>query len=78
MILITKYRRLSQSEPILVRQKVNKMGWSLGLVVIGGDLCSEGHGFKSQHHILDGDFSHIFCLFEKAKIKEKEARDGSF
>ena len=25
-----------------------------GLVVMVGDSCPEGHGFKSQHHILDG------------------------
>ena len=27
---------------------------------MGGDPCSEGHGFKSQYHILDGHFFHIF------------------
>ena len=34
---------------------------SPGLVVMGGDLCSEGRGFKSQRHILDCHdiFSHI-------------------
>ena len=32
------------------------LGGSLGLVVIGGDLC---HEFGSQHHILDGHFSHL-------------------
>ena len=25
-----------------------------GLVVMGGDSCSEGREFESQHHILDG------------------------
>ena len=29
-------------------------------VLVGGDSCSEDHGFKSLHHILDGNF-HIFC-----------------
>ena len=24
---------------------------SPGLVVMGGDSCSEGHGFKSQHNV---------------------------
>ena len=35
-----------------------------GLVVIGGDLCSKGHGFESWHHILDGHkiFSHKFVV----------------
>ena len=27
---------------------------SPGLVVMGGDSCSEGLGFESQHHRLDG------------------------
>ena len=45
-----------------------------GLVVMGGDSCPEGRGFKSQHHILHGHFSHVFvlklkCLFEMTKIK---------
>ena len=35
---------------------------SPGLVVMGGDSCFEGHGFESQHHILDGYFSHIFVV----------------
>ena len=29
-------------------------GGSPGLVVTGGDSCSEGHGFASWRHILDG------------------------
>ena len=35
---------------------------SSGIVVIGGDSCSEGHGFKSLHYILDGHFSHLFVV----------------
>ena len=31
-------------------------------MVVGGDSCSEGHGFKSLHHILDGHFSHLFVV----------------
>ena len=40
------------------------MGGSPGLVVMGGDSCSEGHGFKTQRRILDGYniFSHIFVV----------------
>ena len=50
---------------------------------MGGDSCPEDRGFKSQHCILDGHFSHIFvvksfCLFKKTKINEKEAGDGPF
>ena len=53
------------------------MGGSPGLVVMGGDSCSEGRGFESQHHILCGNFSHIFvvkicnvCL-KRPKINKK-------
>ena len=50
-------------------------------MVMGGDPCSKGCGFKSLHHILDGHFSHLFVvkivlLFEKMKINEKEAGNG--
>ena len=29
-------------------------------MVMGADSCFEGGGFESQHHILDGHFSHTF------------------
>ena len=35
---------------------------SPGLVVIGGDSCSKGCGFESQHRRLDEHFSHIFVV----------------
>ena len=39
------------------------MKGSPGLVVMGGDSCSKGHGFESRHHILDGhDIFHIDLL----------------
>ena len=38
------------------------MGGRPGLVVIGGDSCSEGCGFKYWHHILDGHFLQIFFV----------------
>ena len=31
-----------------------------GLVVVGGDSCSNGRGFKSQHRILDKYFQIYF------------------
>ena len=37
-------------------------GGSPGLVVMGGDSCSKDHEFESQHHILDGQFSHLFVV----------------
>ena len=39
-----------------------ELGGSPGLVVMGGDSCSKGRGFKSWHRRLDGDFSHIFIV----------------
>ena len=61
-------------------QTLAKMGWSPGLVVMGGNSCSESHGFKSQHHILDGHFSHIFVVKNVMFVwkDEKEAGDGPF
>ena len=53
-------------------------------MVMGGDSCSEGCGFKSQHSILEGHFSHLFVVkivmfvLKKTKINEKEAGDGPF
>ena len=36
-------------------------GMSPGLVVMGGDSCSEDYEFKSQHSILDGHFFTFIC-----------------
>ena len=55
------------------------MGKSPGLVVIGGDTCSEGREFESQDHLLHGHFfTLIFCkncnvFVQKTKINKKEA-----
>ena len=38
------------------------LGGSPGLVVIGRDSRSEGRGFESRQHILNGHFSHIFVV----------------
>ena len=51
-------------------------GGSPGLVVMGGDSCSEGRGFKSRHYILDGHCCkncNDVCL-KKPKINEKRGR----
>ena len=37
-------------------------GGSPGLVVMGGDSCSKGCEFESQHRILDGHFSNFFVV----------------
>ena len=38
------------------------VGGSPGLVVRGWDSFYEGHWFGSQHHMLDGHFSHWFAI----------------
>ena len=48
---------------------VGKEPWSSAY---GRRLMSVGRGFKPQHRILDGHFSHLFVVkivFEKTKIK---------
>ena len=60
------------------------MGKSPGLVVIGGDTCSEGREFESQDHLLHGHFfTLIFCkncivCLKRPKINKKVARVGAF
>ena len=56
------------------------MGGSPGLVVMGGDSRSEGRGFESRCHILDGHFFTLICckivlifVCKRPKINEKEA-----
>ena len=54
-----------------------------GVVVMGGDSCSERCGFESQLHILDVHISHIFVanivMFVcKDENKWKEATDGPY
>ena len=51
-------------------------GGSPGLVVMGGDSCSKGREFESQHRILDGHFFTFICckicnVFWKDKNKWK-------
>ena len=48
---------------------------------MGEGSCSEGHGFESWHHILDGHFLQTFAVkikmfIWKGKNKLKEAGDG--
>ena len=54
-------------------------------MVMGGDSRSEGHGFESQCHILEGHFFTLICykivlivVCKRPKINEKEALDGRF
>ena len=40
-----------------------KKGGSPGVVVMEGNSCSEGRGFKSQHHVYRIDiFPHLFVV----------------
>ena len=57
-----------------------KHSWSPGLVVVGRDSRSNGRGFKSRHHILEGRFFTYICCkncndvcLKRPKINEKEA-----
>ena len=43
----------SDIETDLRMKECTKMGGSPGLVVMGDNSCSRGHGFKSRHCILD-------------------------
>ena len=50
-------------------------------MVMGGDSCSKGCGFKSWHHILDGHFFTYICCkncndvcLKRPKINDKRGR----
>ena len=75
-----------QKRRITTLGKYFDKGGSPGLVVMGGDSCSEGCGYKSRCRTLDGHdiFSHRFivkncivCL-KRLKRYEREARIGPF
>ena len=58
---------------------VKNSGYCAVAVVMGGDSLSEGHGFESQHHILDGHFFTLICCkicndvcLERPKISDNE------
>ena len=54
--VLIKY--LSIERHLLIHnQQKGFVGGSPGLVVIGGDSCTERCGFESQHRILDGHFA---------------------
>ena len=60
------------------------LGGSPGLVVMGRNSHSKGHGFESRHRILDGHFFTYICCkncnvcLKRPKINEKEAGVGPF
>ena len=47
------FNRGSQCSYVRLVVKIHLVGGSPGLVVMGGDSCCDGRGFKSQHCILD-------------------------
>ena len=63
-------------------QLCRSLGMSPGLVVMGGDSCSEGRWFESQYSILDGHFSHWFVvkivMFSCRKINKKRPEMAHF
>ena len=50
---------------VIIYERKMLIKLATGLVVMGGDLKSEGGGFECQHLILDGHFFTLICLFEK-------------
>ena len=43
---------------------------------MGGDSCSKGHEFESQHHLLDGHvFTFICCKNCNVFLKRMRGRD---
>ena len=62
-----------------------KLGGSPGLEVMGRDSCSEGYGFESQQHIVDGQFFTSICCknwneacLKRPKYTINEAKVGPF
>ena len=50
------------SKSWLTDRVLTSVHWgSPGLVKMGGDSCCEGHGFESQHWMLDGHFFTYIC-----------------
>ena len=68
---------MPQSPHFLDSLKRSYSGGEPGLVVMGDDSCSNGRGFKSRHHILDGYFFTLICCkyfivcLNRPKINEK-------
>ena len=48
-----------------------------GLVVMGGDTCSEGCGFESEHSILDGHFFTCICC-KNSQVCLNRTENGPF
>ena len=72
------------STQVEASNKFLHLGGSPGLVVMGGDSRSEGRGFKSKCHILDGHFFTLICcnivlmfVWKRPKINKKEAGDSA-
>ena len=60
---VQTFCRMTSSKPRAFNKNKRQIArQNTGLVVMGGDSCSEGRGFESQHHILDGHFSHLFVV----------------
>ena len=49
-------------DPLKVIINIEQLGVNPGLVVMGRDSHSKGHGFESRQCLLDGHFSHVFAV----------------
>ena len=52
----------------------SRLGRKPGLVVIGGDSWPEGCGFESQHHLLEGLFSHRYTSCKNCNVGLKRRK----
>ena len=60
---------------------LGSLGGSPGLVVMGGDSCSDGRGFEFKHIIRDGHWfvvKIVLFVCRKDENKQKEAGEGPF
>ena len=74
IVIITHVRQCLTSTDT---NKVFRQGGSPGLVVMEGDSSSVGHGFKSQHRILDGHFFSFICCKDFSVYLIKRGRGWS-
>ena len=65
----------------LYYNSINCKGGSPGQVIMGGDSCSEGCGFKSLHHLLGEHFFTLICCkicndvcLKRPKINDNRGR----
>ena len=70
-LLCFSLKRLKSKSVFDNKQQLQK-GGSPNLVVMGGDSCSVGRGFESQHLILDGHLFTNICRIKCNVCLEKD------